>query len=216
MLYWVYSSYLRAPKLISVLSPCAPGIHLKKQSTMSAKRLSLVYASAVITLSFAAVLYALYSGRAWPLYAFVITATAFSILFVYTLFKGVFTPLQALLERKDAASDDGAPPEDGYSFKEIRLLADYCSKLSCKLHESRLRQKELTNTIEEHTRMTEELRAARLEAEETSGKLQKSIRELEEFALMAVRRELKMREIREKFKRCKDEYESGPGKRGLI
>lgn len=176
---------------------------------MSAKRLSFVYAAALVSLSLAAVLHALYSGRVWPLYAFVIIATSFSFIFIYTLFKGVFTPMQELLERIGGSPEGGPPPEDGYSFKEIRLLAYRCTKLSAELHESQLRQKDLTIAINEHARMAQELRAARRDAEETSRKLEKSIRELEEFALMALRRELKMREIREKFKQCKEEYENG-------
>lgn len=51
----------------------------------------------------------------------------------------------------------------------------------------------------------EELEKARVEAEENSARLKKTISELEEFALMAVRREMKMREIRERLSELKEE-----------
>jgi len=60
--------------------------------------------------------------------------------------------------------------------------------------------------MEERRRMSVELARAREEAEERSGELRKTITDLEEFALIAVRREMKMQEIRERFHRLKDEH----------
>lgn len=57
---------------------------------------------------------------------------------------------------------------------------------------------------EELVRLSDELGNARKEAEENSEKLKKTIKDLEEFALLAVRRELKMREIRERFQELKN------------
>lgn len=50
--------------------------------------------------------------------------------------------------------------------------------------------------IREETRMMEELREARESAEETAEKLKKTVKELEEFALLIVRRELEMKDIK--------------------
>ena len=62
----------------------------------------------------------------------------------------------------------------------------------------------VARNIEERKRIMEELEHARMEAERTSEKLKKTIKDLEEFAILAVRRELKMKEIREGFKRLRE------------
>lgn len=56
----------------------------------------------------------------------------------------------------------------------------------------------------------DELESVRKESAESSERLKKTIRDLEEFALLAVRRELKMQEIREMFMSLR---ESGEGKK---
>src|SRR3972149_2453495 len=56
-------------------------------------------------------------------------------------------------------------------------------------------------------RLIDELYSARAQAEETEKKLKKTIRDLEEFALLAVRRELKMQELRERFVEHKRDHE---------
>lgn len=48
-------------------------------------------------------------------------------------------------------------------------------------------------------KLLDELDSARAQAEETEKKLKRTISELEEFALLAIRRELKMQELRERF-----------------
>jgi len=62
---------------------------------------------------------------------------------------------------------------------------------------------------EEHRRTLEELIAAKAQAEETSEKLKRTVKDLEEFALLAVRREFKMQEIRERFVKLKQDNGSG-------
>lgn len=61
--------------------------------------------------------------------------------------------------------------------------------------------------IEERRKIITELEAARKHAEEASAKLKKTVSDLEEFSLLAVRRELKMQELREMFVRLKEEHE---------
>lgn len=61
--------------------------------------------------------------------------------------------------------------------------------------------------IEERRKIITELEAARKHAEEASAKLKKTVNDLEEFSLLAVRRELKMQELREMFVRLKEEHE---------
>ncbi|MBI5884984.1 MAG: PAS domain S-box protein [Deltaproteobacteria bacterium] len=56
---------------------------------------------------------------------------------------------------------------------------------------------------QERCRMLEELLAAKSQAEETSEKLKRTVKDLEEFALLAVRREFKMQEIRDRFVKLK-------------
>ena len=56
----------------------------------------------------------------------------------------------------------------------------------------------------------DEIEGVRKESVEASERLKKTIRDLEDFALMAVRRELKMQEMREMFMRLR---ESGEGKK---
>lgn len=51
--------------------------------------------------------------------------------------------------------------------------------------------------MDERKEIMAELRKARAEAEESSEKLQQTVMDLEDFALIAVRREVKMQEIRE-------------------
>ncbi len=51
----------------------------------------------------------------------------------------------------------------------------------------------------QNSRLSEELSAVKTESKEVEEKLNRTIRDLEEFALMAVRREIKMKEIREKL-----------------
>jgi len=67
--------------------------------------------------------------------------------------------------------------------------------------------------LEETGMLTKELKAVRSEAEMTSRTLKDNIRDLEDFALMAVRRELKMKEIREMLKKFNEERESKKGYR---
>ncbi|MBI5343924.1 MAG: hypothetical protein HZB83_01065 [Deltaproteobacteria bacterium] len=57
---------------------------------------------------------------------------------------------------------------------------------------------------EEIKRLNEELERARKEAADNSIRLRETLDEMEEFALLAVRREVKMREIRERFKKLKN------------
>lgn len=60
---------------------------------------------------------------------------------------------------------------------------------------------------DERKRLLDELTAARGQAGETSRKLKKTISDLEEFALLAIRRELKMQELRERFVQIQDEHD---------
>lgn len=60
---------------------------------------------------------------------------------------------------------------------------------------------------DERKRLLDELTSARTQEIEASTKLKKTISDLEEFALLAIRRELKMQEIRERFVRLKEEHE---------
>lgn len=66
---------------------------------------------------------------------------------------------------------------------------------------------------EEKTRLESELKSARLKEEEATAKLNKTIQYLEEFSIMAVRRELKMQEIRERLTGLKKD--PGPKKNPL-
>jgi len=59
-------------------------------------------------------------------------------------------------------------------------------------------------------RLESELAAVRAEAKEAEAKLNGTIRDLEEFALMTVRREIKMKEIREKLTELR-EGRNAPG-----
>lgn len=61
-----------------------------------------------------------------------------------------------------------------------------------------------------------ELRKARAEAEESYEKLQQTVRDLEDFALIAVRREVKMQEIREMLHELRKDMgvKKGPGAAG--
>lgn len=63
--------------------------------------------------------------------------------------------------------------------------------------------------------LMEELRKARAEAEESSERLRQTIRDLEDFALLAVRREVKMQEIREMLQELRKDMGvkkgAGPG-----
>ena len=61
--------------------------------------------------------------------------------------------------------------------------------------------------IEERRKIMSELETARSHAEEATAKLKKTVNDLEEFSLLAVRRELKMQELREMFVRLKEEHE---------
>ncbi|MBI5599071.1 MAG: PAS domain S-box protein [Deltaproteobacteria bacterium] len=54
--------------------------------------------------------------------------------------------------------------------------------------------------VEKTMRMMDDIEKARLDAEETSKKLRKTVEDLEEFSLIAVRREMKMQEIRQWLK----------------
>src|SRR3989304_1336380 len=56
-------------------------------------------------------------------------------------------------------------------------------------------------------RLREGLPGGGAKAEETEKKLKKTISDLEEFALLAVRRELKMQELRERFVELKRDHE---------
>lgn len=60
---------------------------------------------------------------------------------------------------------------------------------------------------DERKRILDELTTARTQEVEASTKLKKTISDLEEFALLAIRRELKMQELRERFVRLKEEHE---------
>lgn len=57
----------------------------------------------------------------------------------------------------------------------------------------------IMRSLDEVKDLKEELVKTRFEAEETNRRLKETISDLEEFALLAVRRELKMKEIRERF-----------------
>lgn len=59
--------------------------------------------------------------------------------------------------------------------------------------------------VEEHRKIIEELMIAKKEAEETAATLKKTVRDLEEFALLAVRREFKMQEIRERLVKLRED-----------
>lgn len=59
--------------------------------------------------------------------------------------------------------------------------------------------------VEERRKIMEELMAAKKEAEETAATLKKTVRDLEEFALLAVRREFKMQEIRERLVKLRED-----------
>lgn len=59
----------------------------------------------------------------------------------------------------------------------------------------------------ERDRLIGELCSARAQAEETEKKLKKTISDLEEFSLLAIRRELKMQELRERFVELKRDHE---------
>lgn len=61
--------------------------------------------------------------------------------------------------------------------------------------------------MDERKKIMDELERARANAEETSEKLKSTISDLEEFALLAVRRELKMQELRERFLKLKEDHE---------
>jgi len=61
--------------------------------------------------------------------------------------------------------------------------------------------------IEERRKIMHELESARKHAEEATAKLKKTVCDLEEFSLLAVRRELKMQELREMFVRLKENHE---------
>ena len=58
----------------------------------------------------------------------------------------------------------------------------------------------LMKNLDEVKGLREELAKTKTHAEETERRLKETINDLEEFALLAVRRELKMKEIRERFK----------------
>ena len=58
----------------------------------------------------------------------------------------------------------------------------------------------VSKDIEKTKKMLDELERAKKEAEETSEKLRRTVKDLEEFALIAARREMKMHKIREGFK----------------
>lgn len=62
-------------------------------------------------------------------------------------------------------------------------------------------------------KLREELEKARRHSEEASAELRKTMKELEEFALIAIRRELKMQEIRTRLKRLKDGLDGRPDAR---
>lgn len=59
--------------------------------------------------------------------------------------------------------------------------------------------------LREREALAAELERTRRDADAVSENLRRTIKELEEFALIAVRREMKMQEIREMFKRLRDE-----------
>ncbi|MBI5903825.1 MAG: PAS domain S-box protein [Deltaproteobacteria bacterium] len=67
--------------------------------------------------------------------------------------------------------------------------------------------------IDGRKEIIDELRKARAEAEESSEKLQQTVRDLEDFALLAVRREIKMHEIREMLHKLRKDMgvKKGPG-----
>ncbi len=59
--------------------------------------------------------------------------------------------------------------------------------------------------IDERKRLMDELKTTREESKEASVRLKRTIEDLEACSLLAVRRELKMREIRERFKQLMEE-----------
>jgi hypothetical protein len=67
----------------------------------------------------------------------------------------------------------------------------------------------IAESAPETRRLSRELKHTKIEAERTAERLRKTINDLEEFALLAVRRELKMREIRERLKKMSDRVDAG-------
>ena len=65
------------------------------------------------------------------------------------------------------------------------------------------------NDTEEIRKIKDELGKVKSESEKTSEKLKNNIKDLEDFALMAVRREIKMKEIREMLNRIREDREYG-------
>lgn len=62
--------------------------------------------------------------------------------------------------------------------------------------------------IDDKKKLIEDLRKAKRDSDENSEMLKRTIRDLEDFALLAVRRELKMHEIRQRLKELKEDVES--------
>lgn len=88
----------------------------------------------------------------------------------------------------------------------ITILGDDCREITCELSAVPLWKGSgaqgcvlMFRDVDEKRRLETELKSAWLKAEEASAKLDKTMQCLEEFSLMAVRRELKMREIRERL-----------------
>lgn len=94
--------------------------------------------------------------------------------------------------------------------REIPILSRDCREITCEVSAVPVwRGTEpdgcvlICRDMDEKKRLDAELKSSRMKAEEASAKLNKTIQYLEEFSLMAVRRELKMQEIRERLTELK-------------
>ncbi|MBI5468138.1 MAG: PAS domain S-box protein [Deltaproteobacteria bacterium] len=94
--------------------------------------------------------------------------------------------------------------------REMPILGKDCREIACELSAVPVWKGPepegcvlICRDVDEKKRLDAELKGAWMKAEEASVKLNKTIRCLEEFSLMAVRRELKMQEIRERLTELK-------------
>lgn len=118
------------------------------------------------------------------------------------------TPTQSHHEMKEvfkAVSNGGT-----VTGRVITILGDDCREITCEFNAVPLWKGSeadgcvlMFRDVDEKKRLETELKSAWMKAEEASAKLDKTIQCLEEFSLMAVRRELKMREIRERLNELK-------------
>lgn len=122
------------------------------------------------------------------------------------------TPTQSHHEMKEVfkAVSNGAT----VTGRVITILGGDCREITCELSAVPLWKGPVVDgcvlmcrDVEEKRRLETELKSAWLKAEEASAKLNKTMQCLEEFSLMAVRRELKMQEIRERLKGLKKDMD---------